>query len=93
MLSFFLNKQEYVADEIGVLSPNQMQVSELYAGEVTFVLPYLTSTINLMFDYIFIPLYFFCEVDPHFPQYINIGTYYVYARFWSGFLNMLLIHH
>lgn len=28
--------QDYYADEIGVLSPNQMQVDELYAGEVIF---------------------------------------------------------
>ena len=34
---FYQNWQEYVADEIGVLSPNQMQVDELYAGEVTSV--------------------------------------------------------
>ena len=38
---FFPNKsllkwQDYYADEIGVLSPNQMQVEELYAGEVKF---------------------------------------------------------
>lgn len=26
--------QDYYADEIGVLSPNQLQVDELYAGEV-----------------------------------------------------------
>jgi translation elongation factor EF-4 len=46
MLSFFLNKQEYVADEIGVLSPNQMQVSELYAGEVG----YLSASIRSVAD-------------------------------------------
>jgi hypothetical protein len=26
--------QDYFADEIGVLSPNQLQVGELFAGEV-----------------------------------------------------------
>lgn len=26
--------QDYYADEIGVLSPNQLQVDKLYAGEV-----------------------------------------------------------
>lgn len=26
--------QDYYADEIGVLSPNQLQVDQLYAGEV-----------------------------------------------------------
>lgn len=26
--------QDYYADEVGVLSPNQLQVDELYAGEV-----------------------------------------------------------
>jgi translation elongation factor EF-4 len=31
------NKQEYVADEIGVLSPNQMEADELHAGEVTLL--------------------------------------------------------
>lgn len=68
MLSLFCkNKQEYVADEIGVLSPNQMQVNELYAGEVTFALPCFTSTISLrlclMFDYLFILFFtlFSCE--------------------------------
>lgn len=30
--------QDYVADEIGVLSPNQLQVDELYSGEVIFTL-------------------------------------------------------
>nr|GMD53614.1 translation factor GUF1 homolog, chloroplastic isoform X1 [Ipomoea batatas] len=29
--------QDYTVDEIGVLSPNQMQVNELYAGEVGYV--------------------------------------------------------
>ena len=28
--------QEYFADELGVLSPNQLQVGELYAGEVIY---------------------------------------------------------
>lgn len=33
--------QDYYADEIGVLSPNQLQVDELYAGEVdVFSLPF-----------------------------------------------------
>ncbi|CAN6351606.1 unnamed protein product [Urochloa humidicola] len=32
-ICFMANGKEYVADEIGVLSPNQMQVDELYAGE------------------------------------------------------------
>ena len=31
--------QDYFADEIGVLSPNQLQVDELYAGEVIIPLP------------------------------------------------------
>lgn len=26
--------QDYYADEVGVLSPNQLQVEELFAGEV-----------------------------------------------------------
>lgn len=30
--------QEYYADEIGVLSPNQLQVEELYAGEVKYII-------------------------------------------------------
>nr|GMD49589.1 translation factor GUF1 homolog, chloroplastic [Ipomoea batatas] len=30
-------KKDYTVDEIGVLSPNQMQVNELYAGEVGYV--------------------------------------------------------
>jgi hypothetical protein len=29
-----MKQQEYFADELGVLSPGQMQVNELYAGEV-----------------------------------------------------------
>lgn len=30
-------KQDYFTDEIGVLSPNQLQVDELYAGEASFL--------------------------------------------------------
>uniref|UniRef100_A0A0E0CFV3 Translation factor GUF1 homolog, mitochondrial n=1 Tax=Oryza meridionalis TaxID=40149 RepID=A0A0E0CFV3_9ORYZ len=41
-----LDAIEYVADEIGVLSPNQMQVSELYAGEVG----YLSASIRSVAD-------------------------------------------
>lgn len=29
-----LYPQDYFADEVGVLSPNQLEVEELYAGEV-----------------------------------------------------------
>ncbi|RLM79002.1 hypothetical protein C2845_PM12G03330 [Panicum miliaceum] len=36
-ICFMANGKEYVSDEIGVLSPNQMQVDELYAGEIDFV--------------------------------------------------------
>ncbi|KAM0823456.1 hypothetical protein ACQ4PT_070862 [Festuca glaucescens] len=32
-ICFMANKKEYVADEIGVLSPNQMEADELHAGE------------------------------------------------------------
>ncbi|OMP07423.1 hypothetical protein COLO4_07358 [Corchorus olitorius] len=38
--------QDYFADEIGVLSPNQMQVEELYAGEVG----YLSASIRSVAD-------------------------------------------
>lgn len=31
-------QQEYEVDEVGVLSPNQMQVDELVAGEVQITL-------------------------------------------------------
>lgn len=34
VLSFLECDQDYIADEIGVLSPYQLQVNELYAGEV-----------------------------------------------------------
>lgn len=29
-----MKRQDYSADEVGVLSPNQLQVEELFAGEV-----------------------------------------------------------
>lgn len=32
----FQHNQDYIADEIGVLSPNQLPVDELYVGEVYF---------------------------------------------------------
>lgn len=35
--------QDYYADELGVLSPNQLQVDQLYAGEVK--ISYLTYLI------------------------------------------------
>ncbi|XP_049933600.1 translation factor GUF1 homolog, chloroplastic-like [Nymphaea colorata] len=38
--------QEYYADEIGVLSPDQLQVDELYAGEVG----YLAASIRSVAD-------------------------------------------
>ncbi|KAF9666015.1 hypothetical protein SADUNF_Sadunf16G0185000 [Salix dunnii] len=34
---FMASEKDYYADEIGVLSPNQMQVEELYAGEVGYI--------------------------------------------------------
>ncbi|XP_059653861.1 translation factor GUF1 homolog, chloroplastic [Cornus florida] len=34
---FMASKKDYFVDEIGVLSPNQLQVDELYAGEVGYV--------------------------------------------------------
>ena len=43
----FLKWQDYYADEIGVLSPNQMQVEELYAGEVKF--PFWMTLIRMGF--------------------------------------------
>lgn len=45
-ICFMANGKEYVAEEIGVLSPNQMQVSELYAGEVG----YLSASIRSVAD-------------------------------------------
>lgn len=36
MFSTLHQLQDYFADEIGVLSPNQIQVDELYAGEVVY---------------------------------------------------------
>ncbi|CAD6248035.1 unnamed protein product [Miscanthus lutarioriparius] len=45
-ICFMANGKEYVADEIGVLSPNQMQVDELYAGEVG----YLSASIRSVAD-------------------------------------------
>uniref|UniRef100_F6I3E2 Importin-5 n=1 Tax=Vitis vinifera TaxID=29760 RepID=F6I3E2_VITVI len=35
---FMASKKDYFADEIGVLSPNQFQVDELYAGEENLML-------------------------------------------------------
>ncbi|XP_022741698.1 translation factor GUF1 homolog, chloroplastic isoform X2 [Durio zibethinus] len=43
---FMATKKDYFADEIGVLSPNQMQVEELYAGEVG----YLSASIRSVAD-------------------------------------------
>ncbi|KAG9451110.1 hypothetical protein H6P81_011075 [Aristolochia fimbriata] len=43
---FMASQKEYYADEIGVLSPNQMQVDELYAGEVG----YLSASIRSVAD-------------------------------------------
>jgi len=36
MFSVLHQLQDYFADEVGVLSPNQIQVDELYAGEVVY---------------------------------------------------------
>ncbi|KAI5672027.1 hypothetical protein M9H77_12391 [Catharanthus roseus] len=43
---FMASGKEYFADELGVLSPNQMQVDELYAGEVG----YLSASIRSVAD-------------------------------------------
>ncbi|XP_065873274.1 translation factor GUF1 homolog, chloroplastic isoform X2 [Euphorbia lathyris] len=43
---FMASKKDYYADEIGVLSPNQLQVEELYAGEVG----YLSASIRSVAD-------------------------------------------
>ncbi|XP_017983951.1 PREDICTED: translation factor GUF1 homolog, chloroplastic isoform X1 [Theobroma cacao] len=43
---FMASKKGYFADEVGVLSPNQMQVEELYAGEVG----YLSASIRSVAD-------------------------------------------
>lgn len=43
---FMASGKDYFADEIGVLSPNQMQVDELYAGEVG----YLSASIRSVAD-------------------------------------------
>ncbi|KNA02659.1 hypothetical protein SOVF_216590 isoform B [Spinacia oleracea] len=41
-----ISGKDYYADEIGVLSPNQMQVEQLYAGEVG----YLSASIRSVAD-------------------------------------------
>ncbi|XP_021718707.1 translation factor GUF1 homolog, chloroplastic-like [Chenopodium quinoa] len=43
---FMISGKDYFADEIGVLSPNQMQVEQLYAGEVG----YLSASIRSVAD-------------------------------------------
>ncbi|KAF5751767.1 translation factor GUF1 chloroplastic [Tripterygium wilfordii] len=43
---FMASEKDYIADEIGVLSPNQMEVEELYAGEVG----YLSASIRAVAD-------------------------------------------
>lgn len=43
---FMASQKDYYADEIGVLSPTQMQVNELYAGEVG----YLSASIRSVAD-------------------------------------------
>ncbi|KAK3156042.1 hypothetical protein QOZ80_2AG0102040 [Eleusine coracana subsp. coracana] len=45
-IRFMASGKEYVADEVGVLSPTQMQVNELYAGEVG----YLSASIRSVGD-------------------------------------------
>ncbi|GAB2277668.1 hypothetical protein Dimus_012373 [Dionaea muscipula] len=45
-IAFMASGKDYVADEIGVLSPNQMQIDELYAGEVG----YLSASIRSVAD-------------------------------------------
>lgn len=43
---FMASRKEYEVDELGVLSPNQMQVDELFAGEVG----YLAASIRQVAD-------------------------------------------
>lgn len=43
-----MKQQEYFADELGVLSPGQMQVNELYAGEVRSNTNLLSLSSNLL---------------------------------------------
>ncbi|KAK9011481.1 hypothetical protein V6N11_044329 [Hibiscus sabdariffa] len=43
---FMASQKDYFADEVGVLSPNQLQVDELYAGEVG----YLSASIRSVAD-------------------------------------------
>jgi len=43
---FMASKKEYFADELGVLSPGQMQVNELYAGEVGYLAASIRSVID-----------------------------------------------
>ncbi|EHA8586980.1 translation factor GUF1, chloroplastic [Cocos nucifera] len=43
---FMASRKDYIADEIGVLSPNQLPVDELYAGEVG----YLSASIRSVAD-------------------------------------------
>ncbi|XP_057550202.1 translation factor GUF1 homolog, chloroplastic [Amaranthus tricolor] len=45
-IHFMASGKDYFADEIGVLSPNQLQVDELYAGEVG----YLSASIRSVAD-------------------------------------------
>lgn len=43
---FMASQKEYFADELGVLSPGQMQVNELYAGEVGYLAASIRSVID-----------------------------------------------
>ncbi|KAK4410294.1 Translation factor GUF1, chloroplastic [Sesamum angolense] len=45
-IMFMASKKDYYADEVGVLSPNQLQVDQLYAGEVG----YLSASIRSVAD-------------------------------------------
>ncbi|GAV56482.1 GTP_EFTU domain-containing protein/EFG_C domain-containing protein/GTP_EFTU_D2 domain-containing protein/LepA_C domain-containing protein [Cephalotus follicularis] len=45
-IHFMASEKDYTADEIGVLSPNQLQVEELYSGEVG----YLSASIRSVAD-------------------------------------------
>ncbi|KAK4477732.1 hypothetical protein RD792_016990 [Penstemon davidsonii] len=48
-IMFMASKKDYYADEIGVLSPNQLQVDELFAGEL-FQVGYLSASIRSVAD-------------------------------------------
>ena len=60
MFSVLHQLQDYFADEVGVLSPNQIQVDELYAGEVVYSFEH--NILFVLFTFLCIHVPFSCWI-------------------------------